>query len=110
MLEGIEILVQSEIMQTPLWAKIIIAFTILGLLIFFIGLVESMDSAIIIGSIVSFFCLFGCLAIILIEPEEPTGIYEYQVIIDDNVSFTELYEKYEIVDQNGEIWTIRDKE
>ena len=34
---------------------------------------------------------------------------EYKVTISDDVSFNELYEKYEIVEQEGEIYTIRER-
>lgn len=40
----------------------------------------------------------------------PIGEYEYKVIIDDNVSMTEFYEHYEVVDQDGKIFIIREKE
>ena len=34
---------------------------------------------------------------------------EYKVTISDSVSFNELYEKYEIVEQEGEIYTIQER-
>lgn len=34
---------------------------------------------------------------------------DYQVTIDDTVSFNELYEKYEVIDQDGQIFTIRER-
>lgn len=40
------------------------------------------------------------------------GMYEapeYKVTISDSVSFNELYEKYEIVEQEGEIYTLRER-
>lgn len=33
----------------------------------------------------------------------------YQVTIDDSVSFNELYENYEIIDQEGKIYEIRER-
>ena len=33
----------------------------------------------------------------------------YEVIIDDSVSMTEFIEQYEIVDQRGEIFTIKER-
>lgn len=37
-------------------------------------------------------------------------VYEtrYEVIIDDTTSFNEIMDKYEIVDQRGQIYTLRD--
>lgn len=34
---------------------------------------------------------------------------EYKVIIDDSVLMTEFMEKYEILDQEGKIYTVREK-
>lgn len=39
-----------------------------------------------------------------------TGRYRYEVTIDDTVSFNELQEKYDVIEQNGKIWTLEDKE
>ena len=42
---------------------------------------------------------------------EPTE-YEtqYKVVIDDSVSMNDFIEKYEIIDQEGKIYTVREKE
>lgn len=41
----------------------------------------------------------------------PRGtITEYKVFFDDSIPITEFLEKYEIVDQEGLIFTIKDKE
>lgn len=34
----------------------------------------------------------------------------YQVLIDETVSMTEFFEKYEIIEQEGKIYTIKEKE
>lgn len=34
---------------------------------------------------------------------------EYKVTIDESVSMTEFYEKYEVIDQEGLIFTVREK-
>ena len=34
---------------------------------------------------------------------------EYQVTISDDVSMTEFYEHYEVIDQDGKIFTVREK-
>ena len=39
-----------------------------------------------------------------------TGEYEYKVTIDDSVSMNEFLDKYEILDQEGKIYTVREKE
>lgn len=35
---------------------------------------------------------------------------QYKVVIDDSVSMNEFIEKYEIIDQEGKIYTVREKE
>lgn len=53
--------------------------------------------------------LFGTL--IGCTTGEPTE-YEtqYKVVIDDSVSMNEFTEKYKIIDQDGKIYTVREKE
>ena len=53
--------------------------------------------------------LFGvCIGFTTGEPTE----YEtqYKVTIDDSVSMNEFIEKYEIIDQEGKIYTVRERE
>lgn len=53
------------------------------------------------------FCIglfFGIMA--LATYENPTY---YEVLIDDKVSMTEFTQRYEIVQQNGQIFTIKEK-
>lgn len=54
--------------------------------------------------------IFFCLAIIVsLGLSFNTFDKHYQVLIDDSVSFTEFYEQYELIEQNGDIYTIRIK-
>lgn len=57
----------------------------------------------IIGAMIGFLIGAGLSLII------PKG-YEtvYDVLIDESVSMTEFYEKYEIIDQRGQIFTIKE--
>lgn len=56
--------------------------------------------------------LFTCLSLILFSTANPKALsYEvYQVTIDDSVSFTKFNEKYEILSQDGLIYTIKDQD
>ena len=36
----------------------------------------------------------------------PTGTYEYQITVSDDVTMNEFNEKYEIISQQGEIYTV----
>jgi len=110
MIEGIEILAQSEIMTDSSWTAWILVLLAFGFVVFTGGLSNNIDFLVFIGCIALSISIVGSLLMVIINPKEPTGKYEYQVTIDENVSFTELYEKYEVVDQNGKIWVIRDKD
>lgn len=112
MIEGIEILSQEPIMEC----------TYLGLGIFVIGALFSIvvgalleilyfkDSS---GALIMSCGILLCLLIgVLVDVnyEIPTGKYEYKVIVDDNVSMAEFYEHYEVVDQEGKIFIVREKD
>lgn len=62
------------------------------------------------------FCVLFGIIVIITTPfiygcfERPTGKYKYQVTIDDSVTYKQLTEKYEVLEQNGEIYTIKLKE
>ena len=42
--------------------------------------------------------------------KQPTGDYEYQVTIDDTVVMSEFYENYEVIEVQGKIYTIKEKD
>ena len=59
--------------------------------------------------------LFGVLSIIVgagvdAATEQPTGEYEYKVTISDEVSMNDFLEKYEIIDQEGKIFTVKERD
>jgi hypothetical protein len=49
--------------------------------------------------------LIGCITGGPIEYET-----QYKVVIDDSVSMNDFIEKYEIIDQEGKIYTVREKD
>ena len=49
---------------------------------------------------------FVILAIFAVDTTE---VAEYKVTIDDSVSYVEFMEKYEVIDQEGEIYTVRER-
>lgn len=116
MLEGIEILAQTEIMKPASWIWIVIAagLTLLAIGVVFITIGSLiLDDAFIASGGIMIICSVVILFVSIPLSEicqKPTGRYEYKVTIGENISFTELYEKYEVIGQDGKIWTIRDKE
>lgn len=55
-------------------------------------------------------CFIVFVGIMWGAPQVETGRYQYTVLIDDDTPFVEIYEKYEVVDANGKVWTLKDKE
>ena len=112
MLEGITILNQVEIMDSPWWCIPVgaLAAIVIGIIIMLIlGVItEWHDASMYIGMIVAVLSMFGIW--VAIGDSIPTGRYEYHVTIDESVSLKEFYSQYNIVDQQGEIYIIEDKE
>ena len=56
--------------------------------------------------------ILGIIGLICIRKttEQPTGKYQYQVAIDDTVVMSEFYDKYEVIEVEGKIYTIREKD
>lgn len=114
-MSGINVLNTIQIMTNPLWVNIL--FILSGILfftgIFFIWLwvrtTEISDKKLNTGLIlfvISFILLIVCS---IHEGSIPTGKYKYEVTIDENVSFTELNSKYNIIEQRGSIYVLEDK-
>lgn len=118
MLEGINILNQTEIMESPLWfSVVIIVLFIVSLISLIVGIIDAIKD--FSNGHTWIFIIITTIAYIAIlimgnagsnVLTEPTGRYEYQVTIDDSVSMNEFLEEYEIIKVDGKIYTIRDKE
>lgn len=112
MIEGIEILNKTEIMDTPGWFCWVI---FIGAVIIFMGLsmvFELVFDAETIGNIIGGVCMIiflGSMCTKFIN-SIPTGRYQYEVTMDESVPFEKLYEQYDVIEQRGNIWVIEDKE
>lgn len=113
MIDGITVLSQNEIMITPNWTYII---TIIALITFAVSMIITVScyhritKTIFRISSICCFILFivGLFCMNFIESR--TGKYTYKVTISDEVNFVEFNNKYEIIDQDGLIYTIKEKE
>lgn len=55
--------------------------------------------------------LFGSMFVAVYQSENhKTGELQYEVTIDDTVSMTEFNKKYEIVEQRGDIFVVKERE
>lgn len=112
-MEGVTILNTIEVMAGTwgfsvmgLIVAILTLFILIGI-IFSIIKNEGLEAALLslfvaLGVLISLMC-FG-------TANEYFDYYKYQVIIDDSVSLTDFMEKYEILDQEGLIYTVKEKE
>lgn len=105
MLEGITVLTQTEYEDaSALW--FLIPFFIVLLLVSITGAMTGCNDwivpvAVLAGIVIGAVCY--------IQAMRPTGEYRYEVMIDESVSMTEFYERYDVIDQRGKIYKIKEK-
>ena len=90
------------------WFTIGLVLTFGGLFGFVVfGVIAGHDLS-IFYTIMSIICCIGCFIGILIGQFAPRETEtRYQVIIDDSVNFNEFQERYEIIEVDGQIYTVR---
>ena len=96
----------------PLLAGILLIVLIVALFVMAMWFATcSTKAGNILGATCTFlFCL--CMAALLIGTckKKPTGRNQYECLIDDEMPYTEIYDKYDVVDRRGEIWILEDKD
>lgn len=126
MLNGIEVLNKVELTDTvynktldnfaSFFGHSVIVFFVLFLIMIVIYNRHSNKNVEKVG-VVSFLTLItsivlfvvSCIAIVFTSKQVPTGKYQYQVTISDNVSMVEFNEKYDMIKVEGKIYTIVEK-
>ena len=92
---------------------------IVGMLILIIAVISSFIAIKIendlLGNgfvIISVLCLFISLnlAVLYKTVEIPSDRYQYEAIIQDDVSINEVYKHYKVIEQDGKKWILEDKE
>ncbi len=107
MLNGIEVLNKVEMYKRfpiILIIPIMIFFALSIIMISENGLKNE------IISILFAICFLISLTTGLIINSQPSGIIQYQVTIDESVSMVEFNELYDVIEVEGKIWTIVEKE
>ena len=121
MLEGIEILNETIVYgysETFRWEAFWILFgasmitALLTCVLLWIGDGDFMTS---VGAVLMALILGGFLSVIggfsMVQPDANIIDHiEYQVTISDSVNLNEFLEYYEIIDQQGKIYTIKDRD
>ena len=111
MLEGITVLNQEMIIETPGWVGLIMIVCLIGLFISVVCCLTINDDTVgIISGVLAIVFIIGLFFIEPLTSKVETGRYRYEVTIDESVSFNDIYERYEIVEQRGEIWVLEEKE
>ena len=109
---GVEILSSQAIYNTfiPEWcAAIAIIVMIICIIPFAISVVEGKTVGVIIC--VALFAVGVFVMGFSLSPNDNSiNHIEYKVTIDDSVSMNEFLDKYEILDQEGKIYTVKEKE
>lgn len=122
MINGINVLNKTEILTTEpiyiIWLLLLISAIIL-VVSFVVTIIcmscnnnflKNIETISGVTLIVSFFSSLILLLFMSVTGKTVhTGEYTYEVLINDNVSLNEFYEKYEITDKNGRIYTIKER-
>lgn len=115
-MEGVRILAQAPVYDTVYswgwsWAGFALGILAVAILAFIIFLMCNGD---ITGLLLLIFVgFFGFTSFFLFSKGNGEKVYsheEYKVIIDDSVKLNDFYEKYEVIDQEGEIYTVIERE
>lgn len=111
MMEGIEVLSIGSIgvNQVFNWDMAIAGGLFFGILL---SIWTGLATKSVIGSLVTFLvlgALFGILLGASIEEYADT-VPTYKVTISDDIKLNEFYERYEILEQEGKIFTIKERE
>ena len=107
MIEGIEILSQEVCNEFNIRAFLacVILFMIIGMAFDFFKDLSAGVVGALLGIFLGMFMYFIIFHVIV--PDEYTA---YKVTISESVSMTEFYDKYEIIDVDGKIYTIRERD
>ena len=119
-MNGVEILSVTEhaIMERawswPMFFGLLVGISAFGIIIgMIIGLKEcDFETGVIAG------VMTGLVAALILSPlltaafgqKEVGTETHYKVTVDDSVSMTEFLDKYEIIDQEGKIYTVKERE
>ena len=96
----------------PTWAIIfIISVLAIPMILIIIGKTFDIDSIFRYGVIFLVIGVLACVAVCLLtcQPANTIDYIEHEAFIDDSVSFVEFNKKYNVIDQKGKIYIIREK-
>ena len=82
-----------------------------SILYFYLMMVNHGNTNTIVYGIVSVIAIIGAIFILFMSQSHwrVNVRQRYECILDSNVSFVELYEKYDVIEQRGDIWVLEEK-
>lgn len=109
-MEGITILNEIDTTEgLPIWILIIGILSIISLIVHIIFSIKTDDFSGLALSMIFIGAMIGLQTGILIKSGFEHEVHRKEVIIDKNVSYTELTNKYNVIEQRGEIYVIEEK-
>lgn len=105
MIDGITVLnnvIISDFNPVP-WLCVLIGFLVVFIVIYIFDKYNRQDTLCWWGII------FIAVFMFFIFDIRCSQVDAIQCTIEDNVSINEVYDKYDVVDKQGEIWTLREK-
>lgn len=110
-MDGVIVLNVVEQTRLPDWALICILLCAFAMAVFFIALVTGDTQKKINTGGIGFACTLVLIFIFLVVGTTIASkrIMQYECTIDSNVSFVELCEKYDVIEQRGDIWVLEEK-
>ena len=105
MIDGITVLnnvIISDFNPVP-WLIVLIGFLLLAFIVY----IESDEIKKYVGVI---WCgMFAIALLLLVVDIRYSKVDAIQCTIEDYVSINEVYDKYDVIDKQGEIWTLKEK-
>lgn len=109
-MDGVTVLNVIEKTRLPDWAIIGVVLCLFAMVVFFVGFGTAKTIKKIDFCGASLCCtLVLAFIIFLVGLFTSDTIPRYECTIDSNVSFVELYEKYNVIEQRGDIWVLEEK-
>lgn len=110
MIDGVTVLSEEIYRMSPPVIVLAFFFVIcaLGWVFVIIALYEGFIPDLISGFALTLAMLFATIAFFYLA-SSPSEQVAYKVVVDDSTSFKEFTARYEIIEQDGEVYTIIDK-
>lgn len=113
-MDGVTILNTIELTGVSMetWIFLLVSGLVMSVLIISPGVKVSSNTAnlIVLLFVIDTIILFGSMFVAVYQSENhKTGELQYEVTINDTISMTEFNKKYEIVEQRGDIFVVKER-